>query len=484
MTGSASSVSRFFLLTADKIGAFGREYFSNTAILDMFPIPYPSSRVSQLDANILDSELFTLLKDQLSSIFQLHENNNSIASKLSYNRHPETYSLLLNLLIFKLTVWKSGSSYGSSLQNLKLTDSRTGKIIGLNKKGILLAALVGTYLYKKMETALYQINEISGDDNEDDSLFQRLKNAILNNRTALLTKIDNTLKTVNLLNFTVFLVNGRYPSILHRLLGITETPIVSDLLKFNGSNVNYEFQNRQLVWNVMTEFLVFLLPLLQLRRISKFTKKLYHRASGPNTFEFEPGNTKQVTPYTSLPVLECAICHYNNHQAVQSGGRVFTTAGPVTNPCITNCGHVYCYVCIATQFNVMKSSGDDVPCLRCGSKLEWFKEFEADEKAIDLDAITITMDEDDEEESDDEVKQEKQVGSNNNTDDSDDESIESGSSYELAEYSHSEKPIGVKIERKRSSVLNIFQDDDLESPSEDDDDYSEEEEIDADEALL
>jgi len=457
----------------------------------MFPIPYPSSRVSQLDANILDSELFTLLKDQLSSIFQLHENQNSLASKLSYNRHPETYSLLLNLLIFKLTIWKSGSSYGSSLQNLKLTDSRTGKIIGLNKKGILLAALVGTYLYKKLETALYQINEITGqDDEESTSLFQRLKHVILNNRTAILTRIDNTLKTVNLLNFTVFLINGKYPSILHRLLGIIETPIISDLLKFNGSNVNYEFQNRQLVWNVMTEFLVFLLPLLQLRKISKFTKKLYHRANGPNTIEFELGNNdaKQLTPYTNLPVLECAICHYNNHQAAQSGGRVFTTAGPVTNPCITNCGHVYCYVCIATQFNVMKSSGDDVPCLRCGSKLEWFKEFEADEKAIDVDAITITMDDEDQQESDDEVKQEKPSGSNDGSDGSDDdESIESGSSYGLAEYTHSEKPMGVKIERKLSSVLNIFQDDDdnLESLSEDDDDdYSEEEEIDADEALL
>ncbi|KAG5417652.1 PEX2 [Candida metapsilosis] len=457
----------------------------------MFPIPYPSSRVSQLDADILDSELFTLLKDQLSSIFQLHENNNSIASKLSYNRHPETYSLLLNLLIFKLTVWKSGSSYGSALQNLKLTDARTGKIIGLNKKGILLVALVGTYLYKKVETALYQINDVSGDDEEGDSLLHRLKNAVLNNRTTILTRIDNTLKTVNLLNFTVFLINGRYPSILHRLLGITETPVVSDLLKFNGSNVNYEFQNRQLVWNVMTEFLVFLLPLLQLKRIAKFTKKLFHKANGPNTFEFEPGHTPQMTPYTNLPVSECAICHYNNHQAAQSGGRVFTTAGPVTNPCITNCGHVYCYVCIATQFNVMKSSGDDVPCLRCSRKLEWFKEFEADEKAIDVDAITITMDEEEgeEESDDDEVKQEKHNEGNSDSDESDNESVESDSSYRLAEYTQ-EKPMGVKIERKRSSASNIFQDDDddmdnmSDDDDDDDDDYSEEEEIDADEAMF
>lgn len=66
----------------------------------------------------------------------------------------------------------------------------------------------------------------------------------------------------------LFLVNGKYPSLIHRALRITMTPIASDLLRFNGSNVNFEFQNRQLVWNVMTEFLVFLLPLLQLNKLA------------------------------------------------------------------------------------------------------------------------------------------------------------------------------------------------------------------------
>ncbi|KAI5951409.1 PEX2 [Candida jiufengensis] len=441
----------------------------------MQPISYPSSRVSQLDANILDSELFSLLKDQLSSIFQLHENsNNSFVSKFSFSKHPETYSLLLNLLIFKLTVWKSGSSYGDALQNLKLTNSKTGKVIGFNKKTLLLAFLVGTYLYKKIETKLYQIDE-TDQNNDNESIFSKIKNKIINNRTEILTKCDNSLKIINLINFTIFLVNGKYSSVVHRVLGITETPVISDLLKFNGSNVNYEFQNRQLVWNVMTEFLVFLLPLLQLKKIQKFTTKMISKSTNPNSKDSTNSvvvDSKLITPFTNLPVSECAICHYNIQQASQSGGRVFTTAGPVTNPCITNCQHVYCYVCIATQFNIKKISGEDVLCLRCNSKLEWFQEFEADEKAIDEDAITIKVEEDDDEDDEEEELDEKIEKVNESETESE----------EVENFQPLEKVSTTKLERHLSRRSSIFDEDYQVEESEDE--FSDEEEMDADEAML
>ncbi|KAI3404370.2 PEX2 [Candida oxycetoniae] len=440
----------------------------------MNPILYPSSRVSQLDANILDSELFSLLKEQVSSIFQLHENNNSILSKLSYARNPEVFSLLLNLLIFKLTVWKSGSTYGSSLQNLKLTDFKTGKIIGFNKRGLLLGVLVATYFYKKIETALYQLEET--ENNSDyNSLTSRLKSFIVNNKNQVLMKIDNTLKIANLVNFTVFLVNGKYSSIVNRVLGITETPIISDLLKFNGSNVNYEFQNRQLVWNVMTEFLVFLFPLLQLGKIRKAIGKVVNKTKTLNGMEVI--GESETTRYTNLPVSECAICHHNNYMASQSGNRVFATAGPVTNPCITNCGHVYCYVCIALEFNIMKSTGDNQFCLRCNSKLEWFQEFEADEKAIDVDAITIENEYSSENEEEEDEVEDRVDG------DEDDASIASASSEEIQSFEPLEKITTTRVERRLSRRSEIF---DSSSSTDElsDDYYSEEEEMEADEVYM
>ncbi|ODV78053.1 uncharacterized protein CANTADRAFT_69549 [Suhomyces tanzawaensis NRRL Y-17324] len=338
----------------------------------MNPISYPAPRVSQVDAHILDSELLSLLKEQLSSVFHLHSN-----SRWSYNQHPEFWSLLLNLVIFRETVWKKGSSYGLSLQNLKLTDLKSGKIIGKSKKSLLFLLLLGTYGFNKLQSYLYSIEDEPGYN--EHGIVQRVRQALLKHKALILSKVDHTLKIVNLINFSLFLLNGKYPSITHRILGISLTPIVTDLLKFNGNNVNFEFQNRQLVWNVMTEFLVFTLPLLQLGKLKKMAMKILDRGSKKRTPENE-----SVTQYTNLPVSQCAICHDINFRAALAGQKTFPSAGTVTNPYITNCGHIYCYVCIATRFNSIKTTGEELGCLRCNQKLEWFKEHNED---IDEDAI-------------------------------------------------------------------------------------------------
>ncbi|EGW33313.1 uncharacterized protein SPAPADRAFT_60652 [Spathaspora passalidarum NRRL Y-27907] len=430
----------------------------------MTPISYPSPRVSQLDAHILDSELFSLLKEQLSSIFHLHNN-----SKFSYNQHPELYSLLLNLVVFKLTVWKTGSSYGLSLQNLKLTDVRDAKIIGLSKRWLLLGVLVGGYAYEKLQSYLYGIE----DDNNgygSDGVLTRLKEFIIRNRTTMLTKIDNCLKVANLLNFTVFLVNGKYPSVIHRILGISLTPLVSDLLKNTGDNVNYEFQNRQLVWNVMTEFLVFILPLLQLRKLGKTAKKLLGKSHDEN--EVQVGKQGPVvTKYSNLPVSECAICYEQNSQAAASGEKIFVSTGHVTNPYITNCGHVYCYVCVATKFNVIKTTGEDIPCLRCGQRLEWFNEFGTDQDAVDEDAIIVSGDEEESEDDDD-------------GDEDDSASVASEDVEDVEPY----EPLKVtrtttRIDRRMSSVSAIFTEDGHDSQTSEAE-FSEEEDFDEEEAFM
>lgn len=342
----------------------------------MVRISYPSPRVSQLDAHILDSELLSLLKQQLTSIFQFHN-----TSWWTYNQHPEFWTLLLNLLVFRLTTWKSGSSYGLSLQNLKLANFRDGKIITKNKRVLLCAVLIGDYFYQKLESWLY-----SKDESETYSL--KLVSFLVKHRDVLLTKVSEVLKIVNLLNFILFLVNGKFPSVVHRILGISLTPVVTDLLKFTGNNVNFEFQNRQLVWNVMTEFLVFTLPLLKLKAIRRKFNQLVRGGKRQKT---EEGNKE--TPYTNLPISQCAICIQNSLVSGKSSGGGASTGAtgnfPITNPYVTNCQHLYCYVCIASRFNSIEiSEGDNDKCLRCSEKLTFFKEY----SDIDESVIIVKLD--------------------------------------------------------------------------------------------
>lgn len=346
----------------------------------MVRISYPSPRVSQLDAHILDTELLSLLKQQLVSIFQLHT-----TSWWTYNQHPEFWTLLLNLLVFRLTVWKNGSSYGLSLQNLKLANFKNGKLIGYNKRLLLCAIIVGEYIFQKFESYLYSKDETEIAATRLKGILQRTLNFLVKNRDKLLTKINETLKIVNLLNFVLFLINGKFPTVVHRLLGISLTPVVTDLLKFNGDNVNFEFQNRQLVWNVMTEFLVFILPLLKLKSM----RRRFNRLVSGGKKELNYGNESKITPYTNLPISQCGICIENSVKERTKPSAVADGLFPITNPYITNCGHIYCYICISTRFNAMDiSDGENDICLRCSRKLESFREFDdIDKSAIIVDYV-------------------------------------------------------------------------------------------------
>lgn len=357
----------------------------------MLPISYPSPRVSQLDAYILDSELFTLLKQDLVSVFHLHNNR-----WWTYDQHSELWDLILNLVIFKITTWKNGSSYGLSLQNLKLVNFRNGKKIGYTKRSLLLAIIIGDYLFNKFQSYLYSTSDTESRNNNDDEfdirrpldVLRSFKSYVIRNKDLILSKINNSLRVLNLLNFTLFLVSGRYPSLIHRVLGISLTPIVTDLLRFNGDSVNYEFQNRQLVWNVMTEFLVFILPLLQLKKLRQMSKKLLN----PYKKTQETGDF--VSPFATLPTSQCPICHYKKDRAVMAGEKKMNSVScMVTNPYVTNCGHIYCYVCIASAFNAMETSEDYEKCLRCGDKFEWFKKYGEEEGDVDQDAIMVEYEE-------------------------------------------------------------------------------------------
>lgn len=342
---------------------------------------YPSPRVLQLDAGILDNELYSLLKQQLSDAFQLLS-----PKSFSYSLHPELYSLLLKLVLFRVTTLKSGSSYGFKLQNLKLSDLKTGKVIGQRLRYILFGAIVGQYFFEKAKSYLYNLEESQIRDLK--VWVQRMKQVLYRFRTQLLRATDDLIKIASLVNFVLFLVQGRYSSLLHRVLGVVITPLNPDLLKFNGDNVSFEFQNRQLVWNVMTEFLVFVIPLLQVQKWRRLVHSMVTKRRKNSDSRVEAAPTK----YHSLPLAQCAICI---EVAEASGIRAASTQ--ITSPYVTNCGHVFCYICLATRINAIENGSELAElCPRCNTKITSFREYdeEEDPKAK---AAAVIVDYDDEE---------------------------------------------------------------------------------------
>ncbi|TPX35186.1 hypothetical protein SeMB42_g07209 [Synchytrium endobioticum] len=137
------------------------------------------------------------------------------------------------------------------------------------------------------------------------------------------------------LNLMVFLYDGRYRSVVDRVLGMRLVYGTRDA----GRQVSFEFMNRQLVWHAFTEFMMYVIPLVNLSSL---------RTRIARTLQ---GNSGQA--HGNLHGSVCAICFGRS-------GNVRTSY--VHTPYKSGCGHVYCYYCVKSAMMADPS----FPCPRCG----------------------------------------------------------------------------------------------------------------------
>ena len=60
---------------------------------------------------------------------------------------------------------------------------------------------------------------------------------------------------------------------------------------------------------------------------------------------------------------------------------------------------------------MIKVNGEDMPCLRCGKRLEWFEEFGLADGAVDEDAIVLSFENDESDEQEEELDEEGSITS-------------------------------------------------------------------------
>jgi len=196
---------------------------------------------------------------------------------------------------------------------------------------------------------------------------------------------------LSLLNFVAFLWDGRYRTIIDRVLVMRLDPAQA-LIK---REVSYEFMNRQMVWHAFTEFLLFLLPLIKPRSLTRrFTSTLSSLLPAPSPTQQR--RAPKRGKYYALPPEQCAICAENSSMNVNLGDAAgalasytpaFPTSSnngigendiegdgeppyPITTPYLASCGHTYCYACLAER---MLRAADDGSrgwtCLRCAEEV-------------------------------------------------------------------------------------------------------------------
>ncbi|KAH8156894.1 hypothetical protein CIB48_g11351 [Xylaria polymorpha] len=290
----------------------------------------PAFRVGQVDSELLDEDLVQQLRDQVGEALKY------LGTNLRDDWSAEIL-LALRAILFKLTVWDHDATYGAALQNLKYTDARReGPVLTppsrWQKSLYGLMTVAGKYGWTKWENWL--LDHDNGYD-EPSPLVKRL--------SGLTTRITTVHSMAAFASFLVFLLHGRYRTILDRVLRMR------------------------------------LAPPHQPSRTWRKTKELIHVEP-----EGHAGDKKGE--FAFLPERTCAICYQDQNSAVSetdvlaaaaSSGVVGSAQTDITNPYETiSCGCIYCFVCLATRLE--REEGEGWTCLRCGELVRECKPWSGD----------------------------------------------------------------------------------------------------------
>ena len=334
----------------------------------------PAFRVGQVDAELLDEELVSLLKAQVGDglkYFGAH----------LQDEWSQEIILALRAVLFKLSIWDNDASYGASLQNLRYADARKNLATQTRpsrvQKGLYgILTVFGRYGWDRWETWLA---DQEGGYTTPSENVERL--------SRLTSWLSTTHSIAALTSFLVFLVNGRYRTLTDRLLRLR---LVSPSNQI-GREVSFEYLNRQLVWHAFTEFLLFLLPLVGISRWRRWLSRVWKKAKSmlrSQAEEEDDTDKPKNGPLSFLPERTCAICYQDQNPGSTSeaeilgaytgaGGIIGSAATDIVNPYETiPCGCIYCFVCIATKIEGEEDNGWS--CLRCGQAVYRCKAWNGD----------------------------------------------------------------------------------------------------------
>lgn len=334
----------------------------------------PAFRVGQVDAELLDEELLSLLKGQVG------EGLKYFGAHLQ-DEWSQEIILALRAVLFKLSIWDNDASYGASLQNLRYADARSNLATQTRpsrvQKGMYgFLTVFGRYGWDMWETWLADQEGGYTTPSENVERLSRITSCL-----------SATHSIAAFTSFLVFLVNGRYRTLTDRLLRLR---LVSPSNQI-GREVSFEYLNRQLVWHAFTEFLLFILPLVGISRWRRWLSRVWKKAKNmvrAQTEEEDDAEKPKNGPLSFLPERTCAICYQDQNPGSTSeaeilgantgaGGVIGSAATDIVNPYETiPCGCIYCFVCIATK--IEGEEGNGWSCLRCGQTVYRCKPWNGD----------------------------------------------------------------------------------------------------------
>lgn len=282
-------------------------------------------RIFQLDSVVLQHELAEILQTALFHVLDI--------PPLQHFRfaYQEELVLVLDALLYRLSVWRMGQSIGDRLQNLVLRDEERARLLSLqNTKSILpslapsrrlllvhaIMTLVVPYVTRKVQR---KVLEEGWEREPVPTARYRIAKAL---RYAVVTW-----SLLSLANTFNFLMTGRYRTLVERILSLRLVYGSQRMMRFT----NLLYMNQHVQWQTW-------MSLFSALSLGRYFRRLMKSC----------GSVASSSALLSMNENLCSACHELPTVCQRS-----------------NCGHRYCYYCIKSRLLDSQSTGS-FRCIKCG----------------------------------------------------------------------------------------------------------------------
>jgi len=191
-------------------------------------------RVNQLDAGELDEGLSGILQNQFVDILKVLPSIHVLHLK------PEMKALV-RALIWKYSIHAHGQTFGQEMLGLNYSQKEgySLPLASRHKFGLFALMVLAEWLQDRIDSISQYLLPVRPSD------LQKAINWVI-----------TVMNTLSLLNFLMFLIGGRFPTLKERVLSLWMVPERPQTLR----EMTYEYMNREILWHGFSEFIFFVLP--------------------------------------------------------------------------------------------------------------------------------------------------------------------------------------------------------------------------------
>jgi len=320
------------------------ELASRRVVPEASTIPVTVMRSVQLDAQRLDEELKGMLAEQLHRALAIF--NPDLISRVQ----PELLAFM-DFTFFWFTIWRDRPTPGMRLMNLRFRDERpppagpslpsTALRSGIEGPGLSSGQKVafgllyvgGRYVRARMQRAAVAQHWMDAGAGTWQHRSWRA-----------MTMLDNAHEVARLGNLLMFLSTGKYRTLLERALSARLFYTQVSMQRA----VSFDFLNRQLVWQELSELILNVLPIINPDKIRSIMLRWMSPPAGP-AGPHQQGFTSVLPHLKAAP--PCGVC---------GSGDVLVPFFAVP------CGHVFCYYCLRCR----TQHDRHFLCPLCGSRVQ------------------------------------------------------------------------------------------------------------------